>query len=381
MRSPRRSLSRASSIGFGTLFLAVSYACSEQAVGPSAADEANPFAVSGILTSSLWRTNGSELSFAGSISAPAHVSQDKKGLHQEIGALSVSAAPTLPPLAAGQRFSASPLRAPVANKLPLAEGSQVTWRTRFKSPRINLTTRDGKHVSLQRIADPRGGGRPPVATMLYDGDRPVSMVEALYAKDGKRWKATRSRITIFGKDGQPLAVTESDFSGLQTASVAMPGTAAFLADGFRRVGGTLSQLVRTDVLYAATPYDDDGEGRCFKEAALLAAAAGAQVSADIALSLALVACAATGGVACPVVLAALITVASTAVVYLFRVVDYDNCMNAAAPITRGYDGSGGGGGGSEGDGCYDVIWEISYDGGWSWDYFNTERVCGRQYDM
>ncbi|MEO8337914.1 MAG: hypothetical protein ABI664_23270 [bacterium] len=377
MRSPRQSLTRASSIGFGTLFLALTYACTERAIAPTAHDDANDFAVSGILTSSLWRVNGSDLSFAGTVSANAHITQDRKGVRQDVQAPTLSSEMLAAP-AATQRFGLSTLHAPSTSKLALREGAQVTWRTKFQSPRVNLTTRDGKRVSLQKIADPRGGGRPPVATMLYDGDRPVSMVEALYEKDGKRWKPTRSRITIFGKDGKPSAVTENNIAALAATS---SGTVSMLVDGFRRVGGTLSTLVQPDVLYAATSPNDDGEGQCFKEAVALAAAATAQVAADIALGIALAACAGTL-ISCPAVLAAIATVAATSAVYLIRVVEYDACMNPPETTTtvRSNDG-GGGGGGSEGDGCHDVTWEISYDGGWSWHYYDTQRICGGIYEM
>ncbi|MDB4889505.1 MAG: hypothetical protein JWL61_1360, partial [Gemmatimonadetes bacterium] len=71
------------SIGFGTLFLAVSYACSERTVAPTATDDANAFAVSGILSSSLWRVDGAQLTYAGSFSAQGRITQDKNGVHQE----------------------------------------------------------------------------------------------------------------------------------------------------------------------------------------------------------------------------------------------------------------------------------------------------------
>jgi hypothetical protein len=368
MRSSRRSLSRASSIGFGTLFLTLSYACTERALAPTATEDANEFAVSGILTSSLWQANGSQLAYAGSVSTQARITQDKGGVHQQ---LEQTSAATAPPPASTQRFGTSMLTVPSTNKLALPEGAQISWRTKFKSRRENFTTRDGKHVSLQRVADPRGGGRPPLATMLYDGDRPVSLIEAQYQKDGKRWKPTRSRITLFGKDGKPSAVTENDLAALQTASIALPGTAAALADGFRRVGGSLSELIRPDALYAASTGDDDG--RCMREAILLAAAATAQVAADIGLAIAIAACPTTV-IACPAVLAAMATVAATAAVYLVRVYEYDQCMYP--PGTSSARPGSGGGESDDGGGCSEIQWEISYDGGNTWQYYDTQQSCG-----
>ena len=361
MRSTRRTLSRASSIGFGTLFLTLTYACTERAVAPSATDDANAFAVNGILSSSLWRVNGSQLEYAGTVSAQAHITQDNKGVHQDFGPATTTMTPVAP--LATQRFGSSLLSGPSSNKLPVGDGRQLSYRSRLTSPRVNLTARDGKRVSIQSIADPRGGGRPPVATMLYDGDKPVSLIEGLYEKEGKRWKPTRARITVFGKDGKPSVVTENNLTALQTASVAMPGTAASLADGFRRVGGTLSQLIRPDVLYAATAMDED-ESRCWAERIALAGAVATQIGTDIALSLAITACGVTGGVACPAVIAASLAVAGAAANYLVRVMAYDECMSRpATPIIAATGNSGGGG--ESGDGCYDVEWEISYDGGWS----------------
>lgn len=372
MRSPGRSLTRASSIGFGTLFLAVGYACSERAVAPTAADDANAFAVSGILSSSLWRVDGAQLTYAGSFSAQGRITQDKNGVRQEFEPAVVIKAPasrSAPPL------GLSPLRTVAANRIPLPEGGQVSWRTRLTSPRVPLTTRDGRRISMQRVADPRGGGRPPVATMLFDGDRPVSLIEGVYQKEGKRWKPTRARVTIFGKDGKPSVVTENDFAALQTASVAMPGTAAVLANGFRQVGGSISRLIQPDALYAASPTDEVDEERCWRQRLAVIGAAAAQVAADIALGVAVTACAATAGVACPAVIGASIAVAAAAVNYLIKVIEYDECMSRDEPIVSPVGGSGSGGGSDSGNGCYDVIWEISYDGGSSWSYYGTQQVC------
>jgi hypothetical protein len=51
---------------------------------------------------------------------------------------------------------------------------------------------------------------------------------------------------------------------------------------------------------------------------------------------------------------------------------YDDCSG-------GYDGSGGGGGGGSGGGggesCSYQVWEISYDGGQTWDYYGTFWTC------
>jgi len=377
MRSQRRSLSRASSIGFGTLFLTVSYACSERAIAPTATDDANEFAVSGILSSSLWRVDGAQLTYAGSLSAQGRITQDKNGVHQEFEPALVTKVPLS---LATPRLGLSPLRAPAANKTPLPGGAQVSWRSRLTSTRVQLGTRDGKRISMQRVADPRGGERPPIATMLYDGDRPVSLIEGVYQKEGKRWKPTRARVTIFGKDGKPSVITEDNFAAMQTASVAIPGTAAVLADGFRRVGGSLSRLIQPDALYAASLTDEDEE-RCWKERLAVAGAAGTQIAADIALGIAITACAATGGVLCPAVIAASIAAAAAAVNYLIKVADYDACMSRPEPIISVAGGGGGGGGGGEGKGCYDVDWEVSYDGGWSWSYYGTQRVCEGIYEM
>lgn len=45
----------------------LSYACTERVNAPSAVNTDNEFAISGILTSSLWRVNGSQLNYAGSV--------------------------------------------------------------------------------------------------------------------------------------------------------------------------------------------------------------------------------------------------------------------------------------------------------------------------
>jgi hypothetical protein len=96
------------------------------------------------------------------------------------------------------------------------------------------------------------------------------------------------------------------------------------------------------------------------------------------LSIAITACARNRWRLCPPVIAAALAVAGAAANYLVKVMAYDECMSRTEPIIS--NRGGGGGGSDSGDGCYDVVWEISYDGGWSWSYYDTQRVCGRQYE-
>ena len=374
MRSPRRLLSLTSSTAFGTLFLALSYACAEVVIVPTATDTQNDFAVSGILASSLWRVNGSQLTYAGTVTAHARLTQDKNGLHQDFGpatstsdAFASSSSPT-------QRFGPFQLRAPLTDKSGSNDGAHVKWRAQFKTPRVKFKTNSGKDITIQMVPDPRGAGRPPVASMLFDGDRPASMIQSVYALDGTRWRPTRSRVTIFGENGLPVAVTESDLTALQTASVARPGREAELTDGFRRVGGSLSRLVRPDVLYAAT-LDSSEEGRCLVESLNVAGAAAAQLAADVALGAAIAACVGTI-ISCPAVVAASLTVAASAAFYLAKVIEWDRCMNPP-PTIKTIAGGGGGGlpNGGNGEGCSEITWEISYDDGATWQYLSTQIVC------
>ncbi len=370
MRSQKRLLSRWSSIAFGALFLTLIYACTDRAIAPTATDTASEFALSGILSSSLWRVNSAGPSYAGSVSAQARLTQDKNGVHQDIGPATISDELFASPSSPANRFGAVLLPAPLFDK---RDGGDVKWRAQFKSPRLKLKTSNGKDVTIQTVPDPRGDGRPPVASMLFDGDRPVSMIQSIYERDGKRWRPTRSRVTVFGNDGKPGAVVESDLTALQTAGAALPGTAAVLAEGFRRVGGSLSKLVRPDALFAATV--DDALSKCFIEGVYVAAAAAAQVAADIALGIAIAACVGVP-LSCPAVVAAMLTVSATAAVYLLRIIAWEECMNPPRIVTGGGGGGSGGSGGSGGvAGCFAIVWEISYDGGATWSYLDTTFQC------
>ena len=223
------------------------------------------------------------------------------------------------------------------------------------------------------IDDPRGGGRPPVAIMTFDGDRPVSMHQYVYARDGNRWRPTRSRDTVYGGNGKPAAVMENDLSAPQTAGVAVPGTAATLTDGFRRVGGSLSNLVQPDVLFAATMDD----ASCFREAALVAAATAAQIAGVGFLAAAILACPGTLGLTCWAVIGLQIALAGLDLALGVALADWYLCLNPS-PITRGSGATTGGGGsrdGLGGDGCYEITWEISYDRGLTWQFFGITLQC------
>ena len=222
------------------------------------------------------------------------------------------------------------------------------------------------------VDDPRGGGRPPAAIMTFDGDRPVSMHQYVYTRDGNRWRPARSRVTVFGGNGKPAAVTENDLTTLQTASFAVPGTATALIDGFRRVGGSLSKLVQPDVLFAATMDD----ASCFREAELVAAATLAEIAGAGFLAAAILACPGTLGLTCLAVIALQIALAGLDLALGVAVADWYLCLNPS-PITRGSGGGTGGGGPRDGSGagCYDITWEISYDGGLTWQFLGLTLQC------
>lgn len=102
-----------------------------------------------------------------------------------------------------------------------------------------------------------------------------------------------------------------------------------------------------------------------------------QLLADVALGAAIGACTTTL-LSCPLVVAAMAAVATTSARYLMAVIAYDECMHPPAVQTRPSGGSGpayegDGGGGYE---CHYESWEISYDGGATWQPYGQVRVCG-----
>ena len=139
------------------------------------------------------------------------------------------------PLASTSDYTigASPLS---GRPLPAVPGTQ---RKLVQTRNLKLPTGDGRTIRVQVAEDSRGGGRPPVAAVLYDKDRPVVRIEYKYKPDGARWEVVSSRASMLDAAGRVTLVVDRDYSGLRWTT---------RADGrrsFRRIGFSRSfELVR-----------------------------------------------------------------------------------------------------------------------------------------
>lgn len=370
---------------FAALFLTVAYACSETAVAPHAASDAEMFA-SGVVSSAVQDVKDGQLVYRGSVSSSVSLKKTSRGFESTgekaipVGSMSSKgfALPTAVP------FGFPTYKATTGVSASHTPGPPQVWRARLNTPVRKFVTADGKKVSAQFVNDLRGGGRPPVSMLVYDGTRPSQFIEFKYAKDGKKWRAAEARTTIFGADGKPSNVITSDFRALQQGSLNV-GSRLNITPLLREIGSEFGRLIQPDVLYAATvdeELDDEGLPNCLSSKLWVASAVVLLAGTTTALAPAAVGCVTVIG--CPVFLAALLAHEGAILNLAAAIASLWECQHPA-PATRviAQGGNPGGGGGPSGgeEQCAMYMWEISYDGGVTWYFHHEEEICTRQYDM
>ena len=209
-----------------------------------------------------------------------------------------------------------------------------------------------------------------MAVMTWVNGRAIAQHSFTYARDGKKWRAVRSRSTLFDASGKASLVTDNDLSGVgpQNASSDV-GALPLLKQGVRALANRLGRLASPDVLYAATT--DDGSG-CLMAGILLTAAGLDEVAAAAAVAGAFLTCATPAAPACiPAMIGAQAWLAAADIALGIAIANYYTCTHPT-PITRTVTADGGGGGPSS---CITIDWEISYDDGATWSYYYSDTVC------
>ena len=270
-----------------------------------------------------------------------------------------------------------------------------------------VTGSDGQHFDIHYLEKKGPDKEPPFAVILMKNGKPVAQSEFTYERERGRWKPSKSRSTLFDSAGHVQLVTLHDFSAVNTSLIGNVGARSVPAQFYARIGASLSRLVQPDVLYAA---DACGIESCVREALILAGAEAAWAGGVAAAGIALAGCAAaaipTFGLACgPYVVAQLVLVGLDIALGV-ALGDYLNCKNRGTlvasisplsgtsgpalagaastlqPRTATFDCSSGGGSAGDGSGsgggssqCGMVVWEISYDGGSTWQYWGTFWTC------
>lgn len=365
---------------FAVLFLVVVYACSDTAVAPHASSESEFFA-NGVVSSTHQVVENGKLVYVGSVSGSVAVKKTSRGFEATGGGgiPQGSMSPKGSKLPTEVPFGFPTLKATAGVSANHTSGPPPVWRARLNTKMKKFTTADGKTVSVQIVNDARGGGRPPVWMMLYDGSRPTQSIEFKYAKDGKKWRVAEARSTIFGADGRPSKVITSDFRAVQQGSLNV-GSRLNITPLMREIGSEFGRLFQPDVLYAATvaeELDEEGLPACLGlkiEVAGLTLAVAAEAAGLLIIGGTCV----TTLITCPAWLAAVVAYEATVLILAATIIQLYECQHPTPPpppppVTRG---SGGPSGGESSElTCTTVYWEISYDGGLTWQPFYEEEFC------
>ncbi len=377
-------------ITVGALAAAGALACSDGLTRPqSRASADDDFATSGVIVSSLMRAD-----------AGADAPISSLSVHAEFGGGGRQATLGSPTRVAIDPAQASALRTQALTPVKLALGSVGPTFDRQGGGRKSIVRphakgrslrfrKDGKDIELQFVDDPRGGSRPPAATVTLVNGRAAAVNQYTYSKIGKSWLPTSSRATIYDSTGHATFVVSNTFrtSTVSEASFGHLG-ADILASGAGKLIAALGALAQPDMLYAATTADEIDAG-CGQKATAASIAEFGWLGALAALAVAWGGCVTTI-FECPGVLAAQAALAiadnamgkAEAEYYLCLQQQQQQQQPPASPPTSG--------GGSpppttepppsppvedQGPACGEITWEISYDDGATWDYLDTTVTC------
>lgn len=210
---------------------------------------------------------------------------------------------------------------------------------------------------------------------VFAAERIVLTMAMVYERSPDGWRPVKATTTMFDSTGRATLVSDQNLRGVsfnrRTASL---GLLQRLQNSATTLGEALGRFALPDVLHAMTPASADmtlSDSGCLDEFLNLVAAGAVAAGAYIALDIALAACIGLP-LSCPAVVAAYAFLTGALLAVAAAQIAYWECLNQpAGPISRPGTGSGGGGGGP----CIEIVWEISYDGGSTWQYYDTTWVC------
>jgi len=385
-------------LGLASLAVALTYACTDTAVEPRSQNPSTVIDVRGDASGSVWKVIRGELTYVGAATAHFDGRLSGAGFSPKSGSASASAL-DLSPLEIEELRSrvsrnaislTAPASAPLVAPGTSAAGKpavlrRISFKTRFRRG----LERDG--VRTDWVPNPKGGKRPPVAMLIYKKGLATALIEPSYVQTVTGWQPRRARTTVFDSTGAVSKIILSDFTNLES-QLASAGLVDRLAAGALRAAGTFGSLFRPDVLHAATQNDAEDITRCLPQAAALALATAGLAIDLAALDAAITACAASV-IACaalPLVYArvARSTAAELAAAALLAACwsADDDCGQEGGNLPETYvagahsssgqtaaasctDGAGG-----SYEVCIDYQYEISFDGGVTWNDF-VETVC------
>jgi hypothetical protein len=370
----RTTSSRQAGLVLALLTLGITFACSDNVVAPNAKSEVR---ASGVWASSVWKPGATDLQYVASATGVVDV---VLGAHTFSAHQNDTRAVALGPIEVEslRRSLQSSLLASSDPGLGSthsvnARGPAVSITQAFKTRSLRLKGTGGDNLRLEFIDHPLGGGRPPLAVMIYRNERPVMLNEYTYVRDGKGWRAIRSRSSILDANGKVSLISEQDLSRIrQGGATATVGSARWFRQGIGSGGALLARLVQPDALYADVIPIDDG---CTNELLALVEATANEAALAIALGLAIGSCATPLSELCLLLIAGAQAALAAADIALGRAIaDYYACKHPTADPT-GNNGISPGSGGTEGPGCTLYIVRKSLDGGQTWLFVSTFEIC------
>lgn len=355
----------------GCLTLASLHACSDRQPTSAAPDAEAASQASGAWSSTVWSVGPAGLTYSGGITGRASTTDGGRRLgveRESVRALSLSASDLEARRAALQ---GSLPRVPTPSKGAPARAGTPTLRMELRgAPTFTTRTSDGKELKTQLLGGPRGGGRP-AGVLVSVGGRTRALIQYSHARDGRLLSA---RSTLFGADGRPERVIESDFRGMTGSKARRVSAMDRMLGGAGRLAAGLGSLVGPTPLCA--------QNNCDAEQLAWSQAYDAFNQADWDLQEAYRKCSATSGQYPPPdpdpcgqpLLDAQAAYDQANWNLIVARHNLDQCHFAPPPPPPG---GGGGGGGGEDDGmtCYRIDWYVSWDDGKTWEYLDSEYYC------
>jgi hypothetical protein len=269
--------------------------------------------------------------------------------------------------------------------------STAIFRPSFGQPMTQWRSPEGRDIGFQMLTKKDLG---VTASLLFVDGRAVALAEFGYTKKSGKWKTSRMRSTFFDARGRPRMIVDTDLSDVNDVT---SNVASLLKEssikGVSWLNSTLKARALPDAAYAATTELPGMD--CWPE---FLAASTLDARAAFWAAAALIA-----GAECPTPLAAFtcIAAASALEAYFVALRDYKRALDTLAACRRAHghcfdeyrgvddglniglrldcempgedDGDGPGGGSND---CEWFTYQISYDGGVTWqNYGEPFQIC------
>ena len=356
-------------------------ACAD--AGVTAPTAVTPRVDRGLAVSSVWSVSAAGLHFAGSARTHVEVSRTATTLlTTHGGATAIDLSPTeIESVQSSLSFGSAGPKDWVTSNLVVSPGGVLRPTAKGKS--FKSRDANGKEIRAHLLDDSRGGDRPAAGVVIFVDDRIVAINQFSYKRDGSKWRVIGAVVTAYDSSGKPSSVSHHDLSDIKPAgSLVRVGMAERARCEVARARAQLAALMKPRELHAAgVGVDEDltaEGGPCAFKAVAVAIAVAAEVAAIAFEGAAITACIASVpilGIACPSVVAATAAVAAATAAVGIAVSELNQCIidnTKKPPPPRPTGGGGSGGGGST---CLSIEWEISYDGGITWQYYETTVQC------